>query len=286
MQSWSFNYVFGLTYIARNGDGAKHMSWWGKLAGGGIGLMLGGPLGGMLGAVLGHQVDKAKKLKMGFDPGSQERAQAAFFTATFSVMGHIAKADGQVSQQEIQVAESIFNHMNFQPEQRTAAIELFNKGKQDDFDLQEVLSQFKQECGRKITLIQMFMQIQLQAVYADGSKHPQEARILKEICDALGYPAAMLSQLEAMLFSQQQSYSGGSRQAPSQNDIANAYSILGLKEGATEAEVKKAYRRLMSQHHPDKLISKGLPEEMIQIATDKSKQIQKAYELIKQTAKS
>ncbi len=262
------------------------MSWWGKLAGGGIGLLLGGPLGGMLGAVLGHQVDKAKKLKMGFDPNSQERAQAAFFTATFSVMGHIAKADGQVTQQEIQVAEGIFSHMNFQPEQRQAAIELFNKGKQDDFNLQEVLAQFKQECGRKITLIQMFMQIQLQAVYADGSKHAQEDRILKEICAALGYPVSMLSQLEAMLFSQQQSQSGYAHQTPTRNDIKNAYSILGLEEGASEAEIKKAYRRLMSQHHPDKLISKGLPEEMIQIATDKSQQIQKAYELIKKTTKA
>ena len=260
------------------------MSWWGKLAGGGIGLILGGPLGGMLGAVLGHQVDIAKKFKLG--ASAQERAQAAFFTATFSVMGHIAKADGQVTQQEIQVAEEIFRHMNFQPEQRTAAIELFNRGKQDDFDLQEVLAQFKQECGRKITLIQMFMQIQLQAVYADGSKHPQEARILQEICHALGYPAAMLSQLEAMLFSQQQQYSGGANGTPSKSDIANAYSILGLEKGASEAEVKKAYRRLMSQHHPDKLISKGLPEEMIQIATDKSQQIQKAYELIKKSSKA
>jgi len=255
------------------------MSWWGKIAGGGIGFMLGGPLGGMLGAVLGHQVDKAKN-KSGFDPNSQERAQAAFFTATFSVMGHIAKADGQVTQQEIQVAESIFDHMNFQPEQRKAAIELFNKGKQDDFDLQEVLSQFKQECGRKITLIQMFMQIQLQAVYADGDKHPQEERILKEICDVLGYPAAMLSQLEAMLFSQRQYQSGHNNQSPTQSDIANAYSILGVEASASDADVKKAYRRLMSQHHPDKLISKGLPEEMIKIATDKSQQIQKAYELI------
>ena len=259
------------------------MSWWGKLAGGGIGLMLGGPLGGMLGAVLGHQVDKAKRLKSVDGVSKQEKAQAAFFTATFSVMGHIAKADGQVTQQEIQMAEEIFKHMNFQAEQRKAAIELFNRGKQDDFNLDEVLMQFKQECGRKITLIQMFMQIQLQAVYADGSKHPKEEQILKQICDVLGYPVMMLSQLEAMLFSQQRQYTGASSQAPSQSDIDNAYSVLGVDANADQAEVKKAYRRLMSQHHPDKLISKGLPEEMIQIATDKSQQIQTAYDLIKKS---
>tara|TARA_R110002096_G_scaffold97854_1_gene218095 strand:- start:2852 stop:3640 length:789 start_codon:yes stop_codon:yes gene_type:complete len=257
------------------------MSWWGKIAGGGIGLVLGGPLGGMLGAVLGHQVDKAKKNKVGIEGSSQETAQAAFFTATFSVMGHIAKADGQVTRQEIQAAEQVFEHMNFQQAQREAAIELFNKGKQSDFDLDEVLIQFKKECGRKITLIQMFMQIQLQAAYADGSKHPAEDKILKDICKVLGYPVSMLSQLEAMLYTQQKSYSNNPNQPPNRSQISNAYSALGLKEDASNEEVKKAYRRLMSQHHPDKLISKGLPEEMIQVATDKSKQIQKAYEIIK-----
>jgi DnaJ like chaperone protein len=262
------------------------MSWWGKIAGGGIGLVLGGPLGGMLGAVLGHQVDKVKKLKAGFDPSTQETAQAAFFTATFSVMGHIAKADGHVTQQEIQAAEQVFEHMNFQQDQRNAAIELFNKGKQSDFDLEEVLTQFKQECGRKITLIQMFMQIQLQAAYADGSKHPAEDKILKDICTALGYPVSMLSQLEAMLYAQQKNYSSNPNQPPSHSQISNAYSVLGVKQGAEDVEIKKAYRRLMSQHHPDKLISKGLPEEMIQVATDKSQQIQKAYELIKNSRKS
>jgi DnaJ like chaperone protein len=262
------------------------MSWWGKIAGGGIGLVLGGPLGGMLGAVLGHQVDKAKKLKMGFDPSSQETAQAAFFTTTFSVMGHIAKADGHVTQQEIQTAEKVFEHMNFQPDQRNAAIELFNKGKQSDFDLEGVLAQFKKECGRKVTLIQMFMQIQLQAAYADGSKHPAEDKILKDICNALGYPVSMLSQLEAMMYAQQKHYSNDSNQPHGQSQITNAYVVLGVKESACDDEIKKAYRRLMNQHHPDKLISKGLPEEMIQVATDKSKQIQKAYELIKSARKN
>ena len=261
------------------------MSWWGKLAGGGIGLMLGGPLGGMLGAVLGHQVDKANKNKAALGMGTQEQAQAAFFTATFSVMGHIAKADGKVTQDEIRVAEQIFTHMKFNQEQREAAIALFNQGKQDDFNLDEVLTQFKQECGRKITLIQMFMQIQLQAVYADGTKHPAEDKILKDICASLGYPAAMLSQLEAMLYTQNRRYSGGPNQAPTQSDIQMAYKVLGVNENESDAEVKKAYRRLMSQHHPDKLISKGLPEEMIQVATDKSQEIQKAYELIKKARK-
>ena len=259
------------------------MSWWGKLAGGGIGFALGGPLGAMLGAVLGHQFDKAKKFS--FDPGSQERTQAAFFTATFSVMGHIAKADGQVSKQEIQMAEQVFMQMKFDANQRAAAIELFNQGRRDDFDLDGVLDQLRRECGRKITLIQMFMQIQLQAAYADGRKDPAEEEILVKICNRLGYPVAMLAQLEALLFAQQRQYSNTGYQHPTQSDLDNAYAVLGVKENISDGEVKKAYRRLMAQNHPDKLISKGLPEEMIEVATEKSKQIQKAYDLIKKSRK-
>ena len=259
------------------------MSWWGKIAGGGIGFALGGPLGAMLGTMLGHQIDKVKDTGLGFDPGSQERTQAAFFTATFSVMGHIAKADGHVSPQEIQMAEQVIVQMKLNSEQRSVAIGLFNQGKQAEFNLDQVLDQFKQECRRKVTLIQMFMQIQLQAAYADGNKDPEEEKILQHICKRLGYPVSMLKQLEAMLFAQQRQYGENSKMPPQQEQIDNAYSVLGVTDGANEAEVKKAYRRLMSQHHPDKLIAKGLPDEMIEIATAKSKEIQKAYELIKQS---
>ena len=259
------------------------MSWWGKIAGGGLGFALGGPLGALLGAVLGHQVDKASRNTI--DPGTQERTQAAFFAATFSVMGHISKADGHVSAQEIQMAEQVFAQMNFDPGQRAAAIELFNQGKKDDFDLDEVLAQFRRECGRKISLIQVFMQIQLQAAYADGRKDPAEARVLERICNQLGYPVAMLAQLEALLFAQQHQYTGAGQQRATQSELDNAYAVLGVKESASDDEVKRAYRKLMHQNHPDKLIAKGLPEEMIQVATEKSKLIQKAYDLIKKSRK-
>ena len=165
------------------------MSWWGKIAGGGLGFALGGPIGAMIGAILGHQLDKpsiGRRGGLGFDPGSQERTQAVFFTATFSVLGHIAKADGHVSPQEIQLAEQVMAQMRLSQEQRKAAIGFFNQGKQADFILDDVLQQFRKECRRKITLIQMFIEIQLQAAYADGNKHPEEERILRQDASAIG----------------------------------------------------------------------------------------------------
>ncbi|MCY4641361.1 MAG: co-chaperone DjlA [Gammaproteobacteria bacterium] len=266
------------------------MSWWGKLAGGGLGFALGGPLGAMIGVMLGHQLDKSSAGhagRIGFDRGSQERTQAAFFTATFSVMGCIAKADGHVSPKEIQLAEQVVEQMRLNKEQRKVAVELFNQGRQDGFMLDDVLEQFRAECQRKTTLIQMFIEIQLQAAYADGVKDPAEERLLHHICNRLGYPVEWLAQLESITFGQQyHSGHAGSAQPASASEIRNAHRVLGVDPAATEADVKKAYRRLMSQHHPDKLISKGLPEEMIEIATEKTQEIRKAYELIQQQRKT
>ncbi len=269
------------------------MKWWGKLLGGALGYALGDIIGAIIGVFLGHQLDRTRSFKgdgagAGFNRGSQGRTQVAFFTATFSVMGHISKSDGRVSVQEIRLAEQVMQQMRLAKEQRIAAIEHFNQGKQEDFDLDEVLGDFLQECNGKTALIQMFVEIQLQAVYADGSKNNREEQILDHICDVLGYPKVLLAQLESMLFASQrsrQSYSTNGSYASSSTALEDAYKIIGVTESATDAEVKKAYRRLMSQNHPDKLISKGLPEEMIEIATNKTQEIQKAYDLISENRK-
>ncbi len=151
------------------------MAWWGKLIGGSLGFMMGGPLGALLGTTLGHQFD-AKRRGAGVRalPGDQERIQLAFFTATFSVMGHIAKADGQVSQQEIQMAKSLMDQMRLDKQQRKAAIDLFEQGKHTDFPLNDVLHQFRHECQRRTTVLRMFIEMQVQAAMADGRLDPQE----------------------------------------------------------------------------------------------------------------
>lgn len=271
------------------------MAWWGKLLGGAFGFSMGGPLGAVLGAALGHQFDKGfARFKADYGAaGNREEIQAAFFTATFSVMGHIAKADGRVSRDEIQFAETVMRHMALDSEQRQLAIKLFNEGKADQFDLEGVLSQLRRLSLQRSTLLRMFLEIQLQAAMADGQVDGSEREVLERIASMLGFSAHELAHLEAMIRSAHhftgngygdEAFSGTGRQAPPRKDLLKeAYQILDVPQSSTDAEVKKAYRRLMSQHHPDKLVSKGLPEEMIQVATEKTQEIKKAYELIKES---
>lgn len=258
------------------------MSWWGKLVGGAFGFMLGGPLGAVLGGALGHRFDKGlSNLPGGFRPGQQERIQTAFFTATFSVMGAVAKADGKVSKQEIQLAEVLMGQMGLHGEMRRTAKSLFNEGKAADFPLDDVLQQFRSECHGRSTLIRMFMEIQLQAAYADGHLDKAEEQLLLHICDQVHFSVDEFRTLEQMLLAQRHYAGAGTGQAagPSLDD---AYGVLGVQADASDAEVKKAYRRLISQHHPDKLVSKGLPEEMMKVASHKTHEIKQAYEQIKE----
>ena len=253
------------------------MAWWGKLLGGALGFMMGGPLGALLGGTIGHQFDSgmAGANRMGI--GDNERTQAAFFTATFSVMGHIAKADGRVSEHEIQAARSLMHQMRLNDAQQTAAIDLFQKGKEPDFPLDEVLQQFRSECHRRTTLLRMFLEIQVQAAMADGRMDPAESRVLRHVGDMLGFDASQIEQLINFVTSAAGGHAPGQPVQP----IAEAYKVLGVPESASDAEVKKAYRRLTNQHHPDKLVAKGMPEEMVKLANEKTQEIRGAWERIR-----
>ncbi len=265
------------------------MSWWGKILGGTFGFMLGGPLGAMLGAAFGHQFDQGiggftAQLDDDTASADNERIQSAFFTATFSVMGHLAKADGHVSPEEIAMARRVMGQMALTPELQHAAISLFNAGKQPHFDLDAVLEQFRRECHRRRNLLQMFVEIQFHAVYADGQLHPAEQHLLQHICAALGFSPLAFAAMQARARAEHE-FAGAHRaqsRSTARDALAEAYGVLGVTAQADDDEIKKNYRRLMNQHHPDKLVSKGLPEEMIRLATQKTQEIKAAYERIRQ----
>ena len=254
------------------------MAWWGTLIGGTLGYVFGGPLGAIIGAALGGNLDRGiqmgDEIDPGVGPGNQERVQAAFFTTTFSVMGHVAKADGHVSSQEISSAQNIMAQMQLSAQQRKAAIKFFDQGKSPEFPLTEVLKQFKKECHGRRNLVQMFIEIQIGTALADGRLHAAEKRIIYTIGDILGFSRHHIEHLFNIA-------SGAEATASDTLTLPQAYKILGVSKNSSEADIKKAYRRLMSQHHPDKLVAKGLPDEMITLATEKTQEIRKAYDLIK-----
>lgn len=255
------------------------MSWWGKVIGGAFGFAMGGPLGAVLGAALGNYFDQGLD---GVGPDaigggqSNERVQTAFFTAVFSLMGYIAKVDGRVTRDEISLAEQVMGQMRLQPAQRKLAIKLFEQGKQEQFPYEQVLEQFRRECQRRRNLIQMFLEILTATALADGRMEASERRVLESIAASLGYPAAAFEQLVSRLNAQFRFQ----EDANPADRLRDAYKVLGVESGADSALIKRAYRKLMSQHHPDKLVSKGLPEEMMEMAKKKTQEIKSAYETI------
>jgi DnaJ like chaperone protein len=278
------------------------MKWIGKVVGGFLGLAAGGPFGAMLGTALGHGVDRGiERLQRNaqLPPGDRQRIQSAFFTATFATMGHLSKADGRVSEAEIALAENIMTQLRLSPEMRSAAIKLFQQGKEPDFDLNAVVETFRRECRGQRALIQMFLEVQLQAAYVDGEPNPGQRRVLNQIRSGLRIPEILFRQLETLVRLQRQfgasagagagaqgargGAGGGWRQAPSRGpSLKEAYALLGVSPKDSDATVKRAYRRLLSEHHPDKLVSKGLPEEMMKMAAQKTHEIRRAYEMIQE----
>jgi len=253
------------------------MSWWTTILGGTLGFMLGGPLGAMLGVAFAGNFSKGKSNFGGFAKdyhvGDQQRVQAAFFSSLFSVMGYIAKVDGKVSKSEILLAQQVMQHMQLADDMRKVAKELFNQGKQDSFNLDEVLEQFRLESHRRTHLVRMFLEIQIQAAYADGVLDDKEHDALKYIAQKLHFS---LHELENLIHQ----FTVTSHHA-NKLTIDDAYVILGADKDLTDKELKRVYRRLLAQHHPDKLVAKGLPEEMMIIAKEKTQEIIQAYELIK-----
>ncbi len=253
------------------------MGWWGTLIGGAVGFMLGGPLGALLGASLGQHFGQGAARRSGtqYLPGDQERVQAAFFAATFAVMGHIAKADGRVTGKEISLAETLMRQMDLDDRQRRIARRLFNEGKQPDFVLDDVLQQFRNECHRRTNLLRVFLEIQVQAALIDGTLDPNEHHVLMDITRDLGFGD---HELRRIIDGFAASRSGGES---SRADAPDPYKVLGVAPGTPLPEIRKAYRRLLSQHHPDKLVSKGLPDEMIRLANRRTHEIREAWQELK-----
>ena len=266
------------------------MRWWGKIIGAFFGHLFGGLWGAIFGVFLGHQFDRRLSgLSFGgmnspFNFANREQVQAVFFRATFHIMGKLAKADGHITNAEIRLAEQVITQLGLSAAMRADAIRMFNEGKADQFDLPSTVQELAGVCRGRPGLLQTFLEIELQAAYADGNLDPAEDQLLIQVCSMLGVSEGRYRRIERMVQASR-GFNNNRGQTNTGPSLKEAYALLGVNSQATVAEVKKAYRRLLSQHHPDKLVSKGLPEEMMQVAARKTHAIKQAYEVIKQQRK-
>lgn len=244
------------------------MSWFGKIMGGSVGFMLGGPIGALVGASLGHALIDDKTRSGYAEPGKltgQEQRQAIFFTATFAMLGKMAKADGRVCEDEINAVRSFMrDKLRLDPTAQQFAISVFNEAKDDRTPFEDYARQFGQVFQAEPQLRMMFFEMLFTVALADGVLHPAEEKILRAAPALLGLHGDIFETVKRQFVS----------------DLSHHYAMLGLEDGAEMSEVKKAYRKLVSEYHPDKVISKGLPEDFIKFAEGKFREINESYEAI------
>ena len=253
--------------------------WWGKLIGGIIGLMRGGIAGAIFGVFLGHMLDRFLSGLSGTN-----RSRDAFFRALFTTLGQISKVDGRVTKAEIEAAENLMHRLQLTEKERQAAIRFFQEGKEPEFDLHGTLQEFARHSKLRYELRVMFMELLLEAAVSDGKLSVGEDAILERVRTVLKIPInVFIAMLRAREAEPHQQYQNQNRKrAPNRGQtLAQAYAALGLKTEATPQEIKKSYRKLVSQYHPDKLMSQGLPDEVMEMAKRRVREINTAYDKIK-----
>jgi len=257
------------------------MNWTGKLVGGLLGLTL-GPFGAMLGVALGHQYDEHVRKRTRTGSNSPLEIGEQLFRSAFRVMGHVAKADGRVSESEIAAARGIMNELRLNPAQVRIAIGHFNDGKAAPFSLDQELATLADVCQGRPHLLRVFLEIQVRAALAGNDLQGPSRPLLQKIARLLDLSLMELAHIEASLRVRRGTFSSSGGMPPNYKEQAGqAYRILEVPMQASDAEVAKAYRRQLSRHHPDKLKANGLPDSMVEHAKERTQQIIEAYEYVK-----
>ena len=244
----------------------------GKLFAGLGGLLAGGPLGAAVGLLFGHALDKGWLGLAAPDPELQA-TRDVFLRTLFQTLGHLAKADGRVSEVEVAATEALMARMQLSEPQRRVAIRFFGEGKELGFALDAALAPLAPLCRSRPNLGRMFIEALLEVALADGAAAEPEVNVLHRVCVVFGLPEHEAEALIGMR--------AAYRPAPRKPVVSDPYAVLGLTRAASLEEVTRAYRKLISQHHPDKLVAKGLPAEMMKIAEEHTRAIRAAYEQIK-----
>lgn len=257
------------------------MSITGKIVGALLGwLLFRNPVGIFIGVIIGHLWDSRIRLVHPMHQASNE-----FVAPLFGLAGAIAKSDGRVSEPEIAAAESLMTRLKLSPEQRASAIAQFNAGKQNGFESHLAIADLKAWCQGRRDLAWLLLDMLLDIVYAEGPLDPDKLAIVRKLCSALGVHEQELMALAAMRgyayaapgARPGSSYQRAQSSAPAGKD---PYAVLGLQRDADNRAIKQAYRRLISQHHPDKL--GDVPDELKRRAEERARDINAAYETLRE----
>ncbi len=254
------------------------MGWYGKLIGGAIGFtFLGGPFGAILGAAIGHSFDKRSEGQGGYSQSERasaggsftatDQAQMTFFVATFSMLGKLAKADGHVTQEEINTIDRFMTstlRLGYQEKQFAMRIVNTAAGSSESFE--KFAHQFYSSFRSQPQLINTMMDILLQVSIADKVLSPEEEKLINQAASIFNISSTALDNMKARYFSSTEKY----------------YSVLGCRRSDTVETIKSTYKKLVKEYHPDIIASKGLPEEFTKFASEKFREINAAYEKIRE----
>jgi len=269
------------------------MSWSGALWGGLIGLLTTRSVwGAVVGALVGHLLEQSGAL--GTASGAAHVPHSIsisdeFFRTTFELMGHVAKADGRVTEAQIDAARRLMHDLNLGPREIGVAIACFRAGKSTAYDANLSVERLREACGQRHDLLRAFIELQLRAALAGNGVSPPARAILMRVAERLGMSGLEFAHMQASMRARAQASrqrhgagaSAGTRSAAGAGSLAECYAELEVDAHVSDQEVVKAYRRQMSRHHPDKLVANGLPESMAQMAKEKTQRIQEAYEGIR-----
>jgi DnaJ like chaperone protein len=232
------------------------MSIWGKIGGAAAGLLVGGPVGAALGVVAGHYLFDRAEAADGSDPG------VAFTIAMIALSAKMAKADGVVTEAEIEAFDRIFR---VPPEEQITVRRFFDLARQDTAGYETYAGQIARLYADKPAVLEDILDGLFEIAKADGVLHPGEGAFLERVADIFGFSPGEFRRIRASHF---------------EPDAADPYVVLGVAYDASDEEIKRTYRLLVRENHPDSLIARGVPEEFVRIATDKLAAINGAYEKI------
>lgn len=245
------------------------MGWIGKLLGGALGFAIGGPLGAILGAAAGHGFDwGTRNVRQGYARRTRavDRSKLTFFVATFSMLSKLSEADGYVSPEEMRVIDAFMrDDLGIDRESKEAAARIFNAARSSPESFEDFALQFYGEFHDRPQLLLMLVDILVRVAVADGSMGAREETMIRSAVSIFNVPEAQYGAILARYSSQLDRY----------------YRVLGSDRTDPADEIKRRYRRLVNEYHPDKIASKGLPEEFSRYATEKFREIQEAYEHVR-----